>query len=64
MEVMREYREAWSNVRAVVTINPLVMPQRTEVPLVQKAFPEMQRIQPGAVPGEILISKGYLHGTV
>ena len=39
MEVMREYREAWSQVRAMVVVNPVVLPQRSDLEEVRAAFP-------------------------
>ncbi len=50
MEVMREYRETWANVRAIVVINPVVLPQRTDLGAVQRALPEVSRLQPASVP--------------
>ena len=62
LEVMREYREAWSNVRAVVIVDPVIMPQRTELTRLVKALPELTRLQPAGVPCEILLSKGHFYG--
>ena len=61
LEVMREYREAWANVRAIVLVNPSIMPQRTLLDELKKALPEVERLQPAGVPCEILISRGYLY---
>ena len=62
MESMREYRESWSRVRAIVVINPLVIPQRSDIDFVKKALPEASRLQPATGPREIIISKEYQHG--
>ena len=61
MEATRGYREGWANVRAIVLVKPLIMPQRTLLDDVKQALPEVERLQPAGMPCDIVISKGYLH---
>ncbi len=62
MEVMREYRETWANMRAIAVITPVVVPQRTDLGAAQRALPEVLRLQPTSLLRKILASKGYQHG--
>ncbi len=55
MEVMREHRETWVVVKAVVVICPAVTPQRVDLEMVQKAVPEALRLQPATMHREILV---------
>ncbi len=45
-----------------MVINPVVVPLRTDLAAVQRALPEVLRLQPAGVPREILFSNGHQHG--
>jgi hypothetical protein len=62
MEVMPECRQTWANARANVLINPVVVHRRTGLGAVQRALPEVLRLQPAGAPREILASIGFQRG--
>ena len=58
---MEDYRRSWSGVRAVVAVNPLLLPQRREMNMLLEALPELSRTQPAGVYRGLIASKSYVH---
>ena len=56
-EEMRAFRLGWSRIRALVSINPQVMPQESNLEMVKQALPEMTKVQPSGVYREVVVTK-------
>ena len=56
-EEMRTFREGWSRVRALVAINPQIMPQGSSLEMVTQALPELLKVQPSGVYREVVVTK-------
>jgi hypothetical protein len=56
-EEMRTFREGWSRVRALVAINPEIMPQGSSFEMVTQALPELLKVQPSGVYREVVVTK-------
>ncbi len=46
IDVMEDFRRSWSGVRAVVAVNPLLLPQKIEMKMLSESLPEINRTQP------------------
>ena len=60
-EDMRSFRKAWSRVKALVAVNPCVMPSGSCVEMVKQAIPELVKLQPTGIYREVLYSDMQVH---
>ena len=54
---MKEFRVSWAGVRALIAIDPQMLPQGSELVKLQRALPELLRIQPTGIYREVMVSR-------
>ena len=62
---MKSFRQSWSRVEALVSVNPSVMSLNSEIEMVKQGLPELVKLQPTWVYREVInsdsrIAKGFV----
>ena len=58
---MKASRRAWSVAKALVAVNPCIMPAGSEIGMVRQALPEVVKLQPTGVYREVIYSNDKVH---